>query len=156
MRGMFTRIMEIHYDVDISQLTCTLKYGNVADSINDPRASCSNNTYRAIVSTCVRAGCNITEEEGKQQAKGSAIGLTIVAAATFAGKVCEGIPKQSRAKLVIIVGIIFGTLAVLAVILRCYSRLKLTEGGGLASDDWTIVVAAVVMVGLIAGMLLRK
>ena len=46
-----------------------------------------------------------------------------------------------------VTGILFGVLALIAVALRCWSRFSI--GKKIELDDWTIVIAAFVICGLI-------
>jgi hypothetical protein len=73
--------------------------------------------------------------------------LTEIEVATFNQQLCEGIPIESRSRRTAIVGLVFGPLAVLAVISRCYSRYSITKR--LEYDDWTIIAAAMAVGGLI-------
>ena len=61
-------------------------------------------------------------------------------------QICAGVPIQSRSKAVGIVGLISGPLAVIAVILRCFSRYSTTRR--LAADDWLAVAVGLLVIVL--------
>lgn len=98
----------------------------------DPASTCSNTTLQASLSSCIQGACNFTEQ---------------AEVATFTQKLCSGVPIESRSKSTTVVGLVFGPLAIFAVIFRCYSRYSITKK--LEYDDLIIIAAALAISGLI-------
>ena len=64
-------------------------------------------------------------------------------------QLCEGAPFKSRSSLLTIWGLLLGPLAIIAIALRCYSRLIISREFGY--DD-TIIVAVGVFLASIIGL----
>ncbi|KAI6715752.1 integral membrane protein [Diplocarpon mali] len=73
--------------------------------------------------------------------------LIYVEVISLNSKLCEGIPPDSKAKEVAIVGIVCVSLALVAVALRCYSRLSIVHR--LGYDDWLAVAAGSILIPLV-------
>ena len=67
--------------------------------------------------------------------------------ATIKAEFCDGVPIESRAWDVAIVGLICAPIALIAVALRCYSRYSKTRT--LGSDDWLAIAAGLILIPLI-------
>ncbi|KUJ12789.1 uncharacterized protein LY89DRAFT_558860, partial [Mollisia scopiformis] len=93
---------------------------------------CTNITLQASLSACIQKQCNYTEQ---------------ARVAIVDNQLCEGVPIQSRAWGVAIVGLVCGPLALIAIALRCYSRYSITRS--LGWDDWLAVVTGLVLIPLI-------
>ncbi|KAH8595616.1 hypothetical protein B0O99DRAFT_151461 [Bisporella sp. PMI_857] len=107
----------------------TLASGNLTTIASD---LCTNRTLQKSLSSCMFSACNDSE---------------LLKISGYNQVLCEGAPAESRVEITRIVGVTFGALAVLAVLIRCYSRYAITKG--LQADDFTIVAAAVVICGII-------
>ncbi|PBP25242.1 integral membrane protein [Diplocarpon rosae] len=99
----------------------------------DPSLSCRNDTLQASVASCILNKCDFQEQS-----------LVI----SLNSKLCEGIPPKSRATEVAIVGIVCGSIALVAVALRCYSRISIVRR--LGYDDWLAVAAGSILIPLVA------
>ncbi|PBP25065.1 integral membrane protein [Diplocarpon rosae] len=99
----------------------------------DPSLSCRNDTLQASVASCILNRCDFQEQS-----------LVI----SLNSKLCEGIPPESRATEVAIVGIVCGSIALVAVALRCYSRISIVRR--LGNDDWLAVAAGSILIPLVA------
>lgn len=63
-------------------------------------------------------------------------------------QLCAGVPiEDSRKWTLFIVSIVFGPLSLATIALRTYSRYKITKK--MDRDDWTIIAAGAVMVGVL-------
>lgn len=64
-------------------------------------------------------------------------------------KLCTGVaPDKSRVVALMIVKLTLGPIALIAITLRTYSRYAITKKMG--ADDWTMLAAGVVLVGVLA------
>ena len=63
-------------------------------------------------------------------------------------QLCKGVPIESRSWLMATSGLVMGPLALIAIALRCYSRLTVTREFGY--DDTVMAVVAVFLAALIA------
>ncbi|KAN0115222.1 hypothetical protein V8E51_004766 [Hyaloscypha variabilis] len=73
--------------------------------------------------------------------------LTELGVAVVHSQLCNGVPVESRVWTFVIVILISGTLALVAVTLRIYSRCTIAQS--LGADDWTVLVAAAMLVASI-------
>lgn len=73
--------------------------------------------------------------------------LTRAEVAVLNSQLCIGVPVESRAWPLAIVGFVCVPLALIAVALRCYSRSSVARR--LSADDWIIVAAAALLLALV-------
>ncbi|KAE9378911.1 hypothetical protein N431DRAFT_499610 [Stipitochalara longipes BDJ] len=92
--------------------------------LTDPASACVNVTLQSSLSNCLQVKCNFTELERIQ--------------------LCSGVPVESRVWTFVTVILISGTSALVAVTLRIYSRCTIAQS--LGADDWTVVVAAAILI----------
>ncbi|KAH8675578.1 hypothetical protein BX600DRAFT_177444 [Xylariales sp. PMI_506] len=94
---------------------------------------CNNTPLNDEVQDCVVANCTIKEQ---------------LASLKFSYDVC-GHEAQDRTELVMVIGVTFGALGVLAFVLRCTARF-LPGGRGWMLDDWLMALTMCFMVPLCA------
>lgn len=64
-------------------------------------------------------------------------------------QLCEGVPDdRSRINAMIIVQCTFGGIALICILLRSYSRLRITKQMG--ADDWTMLSAGIILAAVFA------
>ncbi|KAH7361008.1 hypothetical protein BKA65DRAFT_547708 [Rhexocercosporidium sp. MPI-PUGE-AT-0058] len=95
----------------------------------DPNSVCRNETMEAAAASCVLSQCNYDDQNLVADVK---------------AKFCEGVPIQSRAWDVAIIGLVFGPIALMAVALRCYSQYSKIRR--LGSDDWLALAAGLTLI----------
>jgi len=132
------------------QLGCiTTRLASSQTSLSNLSSICSNVTLQTSISACVQGKCNYTE-----QARMPLLFLSLWTTLTEAevaivnSQLCSGVPVESRAWPVAIVGLVCVPFALIAVALRCYSRYSIARK--LSADDWMVIAAAALLVALVA------
>ncbi|KIM97189.1 hypothetical protein OIDMADRAFT_168942 [Oidiodendron maius Zn] len=90
---------------------------------------CADTSFNNEVESCVLGNCTISQA---------------LTAKNITSTLC-GIQPRDHSHVIGVVGLTGGTLATVAVLLRCISRYK-SLGGGFWWDDWTIIFTAVLMI----------
>ncbi|KAL2074973.1 hypothetical protein VTL71DRAFT_8753 [Oculimacula yallundae] len=102
---------------------------DVPVGLPDPNLICRNQTLQATAATCVFAKCDYVNQ--KQ-------------VAIVKRKFCAGMPIESRAWQVTIVGVVLASAAIMAVALRFHSRCSIVHS--LGADDWLAFVAVLILI----------
>ncbi|KAF8861864.1 hypothetical protein BDZ45DRAFT_671444 [Acephala macrosclerotiorum] len=120
-------------ELPLCSIDCVVKgLSSVPTTFTNPTTTCTNITLQASLSACIQSRCTYTEQ---------------AQVAVIDRQLCEGTPIQSRAWSVAIVGFVCGPLALLAIVLRCFSRYSSSKY--LGWDDWLVVATGVVLIPLI-------
>ncbi|KAJ5504426.1 hypothetical protein N7463_007300 [Penicillium fimorum] len=101
--------------------------------ITDQKCLCSDAHYTAVLQKCVLASCTIRESLTTKNVTTSACGD----------------PIRDRTKIVSHAGVIGGTIALVAFILRMVARLRWC-GGIFGADDWTMMLTMSFLIPLSA------
>jgi len=114
-------------------VTEVLSAGNctVTSTITVAECLCPNIPLQSSLSTCVQLSCHLEDQ---------------ARAAKLETNLCAAYPKESRSHEVMTVAVVLPTLTFPMVGLRCFSGWKTT--GRLWWDDWTAVVAAILLAGM--------
>jgi hypothetical protein len=110
------------------QLTCIteLILSKTKCSLTDAKCICPNAQLNEDITVCVATSCSIRDQ---------------LATKKFSSDFC-GVVPQDRTKLVSVVGVTFGALALITFGLRILSKC-LRAGGQFGMDDYTIMVTMV-------------
>ncbi|EKD20295.1 uncharacterized protein L3040_007303 [Drepanopeziza brunnea f. sp. 'multigermtubi'] len=95
----------------------------------DPTVTCRNETLQVTIASCVLGTCDFEEQQ-------QVILLNKL--------LCKGIAPESRAWQIAIVGLVCGSVALIAVSLRCYCRHAINRRLGF--DDWLAVGAGALLI----------
>ncbi|KAI9050208.1 hypothetical protein LZ554_006349 [Drepanopeziza brunnea f. sp. 'monogermtubi'] len=95
----------------------------------DPTVTCRNETLQVTIASCVLGACDFEEQQ-------QVILLNNL--------LCQGIAPKSQAWQITIVGLACGSLALIAVSLRCYCRHAMNRR--LGCDDWLAVGAGALLI----------
>ncbi|KAH6702021.1 hypothetical protein BKA61DRAFT_704587 [Leptodontidium sp. MPI-SDFR-AT-0119] len=127
-------LTDLMQQIPICAIGCISKgVVDMPPSLTDPNSVCRNDTLEVASASRVLTRCIYDDQA-----------LVAVVKAKF----CEGVPIESRAWDVAIIGLTFGPIALTAVILRCYSRYS--KNRKLGSDDWLAVAAGLTVIPVIA------
>ncbi|KAG4437280.1 hypothetical protein IFR05_007218, partial [Cadophora sp. M221] len=127
-------LTELMQQIPICAIGCISKgVIDMPPSLTDPNSVCRNDTLEAAAASCVLTRCNYDDQ---------------AQVAVVKAKFCKGVPIESRAWDVAIIGLTFGPIALIAVVLRCYSRYS--KNRRLGSDDWLAVAAGLTLIPVIS------
>lgn len=108
--------------------------------------SCTNVPLQYNLSACIQKGCNFTEQIStftQSLVLTFELCLTETEVAEVNQVICEGLPVDFNGWPVPIVGLVFGIITLITVLLRCYSRYTIARG--FWWDDWSMIGAMVVL-----------
>ena len=111
------------------QLQCITKLIVASEcSLTDKTCICTNAQLNKDITACVATSCSIRDS---------------LATKKYSSDYCGVVPRD-RTKIISIVGVTFGVLALITVGLRILSKL-LRTGGQFGIDDYTIIVTMVAL-----------
>jgi hypothetical protein len=109
-------------------------------------SACFNVTLRSSLRDCIQGKCNFTEPQCKCFPPRLWTTLTEVEIASFHSNLRSSSPVESQVETLIIVVLICGLLALIAIALWIYSRY--TIANSLGADDWTLIAATAPFIAL--------
>ncbi|KAG9247415.1 hypothetical protein BJ878DRAFT_477442 [Calycina marina] len=126
-------------------ITCVMKgLSNPLSMITDSIAVCTNFVIQMSLWVCLLASCNSTELCSTVSSRKSASSANPRQEIwPLQDNLYKGVSIESRQVWTEVIGLIFGSLALGAVMLRCFSHVSITNS--IQMDDWMIIMEALIV-----------